>query len=359
MNSEEVVMSTCSHVWLRRGTLASALVAALVTQGSPASAQAPSGAPPRSGAPRASAARTAWGDPDLQGIWTNDGANMTPTERPKQHADRATLTEEEVAQKAEEQKKRLSGPQWYEVTPQKPIAQTSLVVDPPDGRIPPFTPEARKRVEAMMAERDARGGVPESAAQMGLWTRCISRTLPGAWLPRVYNNNRQILQAPGYVVILYEEIHEARVIPLDRRPPPSSAIRTWMGYSRGHWENGTLVVEATNFRENANYRGTPFDWDDIPVGPNYRIVERFTRADANTINYEATITDPDTFTRPWTIRFPMMKDTTQTQILEYSCHEGNRSMIPMLGGARALEKEAAQKGIKAVIPRAQDPLNPQ
>jgi hypothetical protein len=346
--------------------------------------------------------RTPWGDPDLQGIWTDDAENLTPTERPtcekpdgytgerprdcNRPVTQQTLTDEEYADRLKVFEGRLSveeatpqtkndaigtikaatvqssaGHVWHESTPSQPSKRTSMIVDPPDGRIPPYTPEGQKRYDANLAARldarRARGGAAESAAfwasnasswfsaaDVELWSRCISKTLPGGWIPKAYNNNRQILQVPGYVVIVFEQIHEVRVIPLDGRPHLGSAIREWMGDSRGHWEGDTLVVEVTNFYDRVNITAMSFDKDDIPVTPNFRLVERFTPVGDHKLTYEATIDDPGTWTKPIKLVLDQAKDDKQTQIMEYACHEGNYNLLALcLRALRVVDAEANAK----------------
>ena len=295
--------------------------------------------------------RTPWGDPDLQGFWTNDAYQLVPFARPDRFGDRQTVTDAELAERIKQFEGRLDprGTLWYESTPQKVPNRTSLIVDPPNGRLPPLTAAGQARLDARKADRERRAypgmvsSLADTAADISLWSRCLTRSLPGAWIPRAYNNNRQILQVPGYVVIVYEEIHDVRVIPLDGRPHLGSAIRQWFGDSRGRWEGNTLVVEVTNLRNVANLAGTPILDDDLPVSDRARIVERFTRVDANTIDFQTTFEDPETFTRPVTVSIPMVIDPSHTQVMEYACHEGNRSLEVMLGGARAIDREKEQE----------------
>jgi hypothetical protein len=218
-----------------------------------------------------------------------------------------------------------------------------MVVDPPDGRIPPFTPDGKRRA-AEIARRGS-GLVEDSEEELrpGIWAddlgsfvRCITRGLPAMWLPGVYNNGVQIAQGPGYVVITKEMIHEARVIPLDRRPALGPKLTQWIGDSRGHWEGDTLVVEVTNFNGRVDFRGS---------SKNMRLVERFRRIGPETIDYSVTIDDPATWTRPWTINFPIQKDDSQYDLVEYACHEGNYGLVNILSAARATEK-AAEKAVK-------------
>ncbi len=290
------------------------------------------------------AARTPWGDPDLQGVWTS--ATTTPFERPTQFGNREFLTDEEVAQtnvdlarrarddKAERPRREGQtggGPEhWYEGF-RLTSHRTSIIVDPPDGRLPALTPEAAQRHDA---ERQ-RFQAAASATDLGVWVRCIGRGIPGSMLPTGYNNNFQILQAPGAVAIVYEMIHDVRVIPLDGRPHAAPAVRQWMGHAVGRWEGATLVVETTNFRE-----------EHVPISPRdglgstspaLRVVERFTRTDANTIEYRVTVDDPQTYTRPWTAVLPLIRGGATDRIFEYACHEGNYAVANILRAARTSE----------------------
>ena len=293
--------------------------------------------------------RTAWGDPDLGGIW--DYRTITPLQRPEELADKEFLTEEEAAnleQEAVDRVERLARPSVVRTEP-LPVGgnvgayndfwfdrganvvstgRTSLIADPPDGRIPSLTPEGQQRVDARAEARD-RPAV--SWDDRSLFERCVTRTLPR--LPGGYNQNLQILQTPAYVVILYEMMREARVIPLDGRPHLAEDIRLWHGDSRGHWEGDTLVVETTNISPKAYFRGS---------AEGLHLVERFTRLDAATIDHQVTIDDSATFTQAWTASIPLRQ--AQGRMFEYACHEGNYGMEGILAGARAEEKAAATQG---------------
>jgi hypothetical protein len=302
--------------------------------------------------------RTPWGDPDLQGIWNN--ATSTPLQRPDAASGKPVLSEEEAAEfgadlafgltrdrrdgGADVDVNRAYNEHWMdpkrlEMTADK---RTSLIVDPPDGRIPPLvplTPEREKRRVALeQATRRFNAGLPESYLDAGMPMRCIIRTDRPPYLPIIYNNTFQVYQSPGYVVIHVEMIHSARVIPVDGRPHVGQTLRQWLGDSRGRWDGNTLVVETTNFRPD----------DGVVYGnadpETFRITERFTRVDANTINYTFTVEDPRTWTRPWTAMIPWNK--TEDQLYEYACHEDNFDMVHLLGGARSREKAAAEAAKK-------------
>jgi len=209
--------------------------------------------------------------------------------------------------------------------------RTSLIVDPPDGKIPPLTADAKERIAARRAAARSHGPA-DSYEDRGLFERCLTRGVPEGLLPGPYNNNMQLLQTPGYVVIFTEMIHEARIVPMDGRPHDSPNIRKWMGDSRGHWEGNTLVVDTINFTDKTSFRGS---------GANLHVIERFTLVDADTLEYRFTVDDPTTWTKPWTVAYPMVK--TSGPIYEYACHEGNYGLVGILAGARAEEKAAAQK----------------
>jgi hypothetical protein len=301
----------------------------------------------RRSASSSSAPRTAWGDPDIQGFWSYNDDVDTPFERPSERGGKPTFGDEELAAVLEERAKRNveraptiggetgAGPtHWYEFWNAK-STRTSKIIDPPDGRVPALTPEAQKRATARAAALKGRGP-SDSWTDRSLGDRCIVSR--GGW-PHVivnagsYGNIVRIVQSPGYVVITHEMIHETRIIPVDGRPHVSQGIRQYLGDSRGHWEGDTLVVEVTNFSDKTDFRGSR---------ETLRLVERFSRLDADSINYSVTINDPSTFTKPWTIGVPLKSDKEQTEIFEYACHEGNYAMRNILSGARADEQAATR-----------------
>jgi hypothetical protein len=282
--------------------------------------------------------KTPWGDPDIQGQWNSQ--TSTPLERPLTGplAGRDTISEDEAEtfERTERQSfdeaPRAGDPGTYNAfwrDEGKALTRTSLVTDPPDGRVPPLTPEAQKRLVAERAERSTRGPA-DSYTDLSTWTRCISRGWNGigSW----YSSNYQIFQSPGYVVVLQELIHEPRIIPLDGRPHLPQGVGQWLGDSRGRWEGNTLVVETTNFDPKTNFRGSR---------ETLRLVERYTLRDANNLDYEFTVDDPKTFTRPWTAARPMRREVDGISVFEYACHEGNYAMSGILRGARMEEKAAA------------------
>ena len=289
------------------------------------------------------APKTAWGDPDLMGIWTN--STITPLERPAAFAGRPFLTQEESAalDKAAEGRfdERSTNAAadvdgaynqfWWDRGSTIATRRTSLIIDPADGRLPPLTAAGRQRA-AEVAE--ALGRVPRGPEDRNLAERCLTRGAPK--LPGGYNNNVHILQAPGYVAILQEMIHEARIIPLDGRPHLPSTVHQWMGDSRGHWEGDTLVVDTTNYHAMVAFNS----FNCCPgAGRNLHIVERYRRVSADRIDFQFTVDDPTTYTSRFTIELPMKR--TEGPLYEYACHEGNDGMAGILSGARALENPAA------------------
>jgi len=298
----------------------------------------------------ASALKTPWGDPNLQGVWSN--ATTTPLQRPAKWAGRDTLTKEEVAEldketdvgtdaRAERGTAADVGGAYNRFWWDRGYSdgRTSLIIDPPDGRIPKLTPEAQKREEAerrLQQTNEGGRGAGEFAGpeDLALYTRCVVR----APLPRTstgYNNNYQIVQMPGYVAILQEQMHETRIIPLDGRPHLNGGVRQWLGDSRGHWEGDTLVVDTTNFTD---FDGMSFQGSTKDM----KLIERFRRIDQDTIEYTFTVEDPNTWVRPWSAMIPFKNIASRgEQLFEYACHEDNYGMYGILSGARHKEKEAA------------------
>ena len=285
--------------------------------------------------------RTPWGDPALSGAWTN--ATMTPMQRPADLADREFLTDEEVAVRQGEVAERSSldnrprtqtgayNEFWMERGSLN--RRTSLVIDPPNGRLPALTgPEQVRQTQRTDSYIQARF---DSWLDFNKLDRCITRGLPGAMMPGFYNHNYQIVQSADHVVILVEMIHDARIIPLDGRGPLDPSLRQWLGASRGRWEGDTLVVETTNFNDKITGRGgTTFGGSE-----HLTVVERITRVGADAIDYEITVSDPTVWTEPFTVSTPMT--AMDEGVWEYACHEGNYALPNILSGARAEEREAA------------------
>ena len=324
------------------GILTALIVVVSVSKGVGAQSQTPT-TKTTAAAKKYTPPRTAWGEPDLQGVWSY--ATITPLERPGNQAGKDVLDDVEIAALDKEARtgadRRDGTPEadlaraynafWYDRG--KSDGRTSLIVDPADGRLPSLTAEGRRRQTVRTEEANAHPF--DSAADRPLQERCIIyHGVPP--LPSGYNNTYQIFQTPGYVAIVDENIHDVRRIPLDGRPHVARNISQWNGDSRGHWEGDTLVVETTNYSPKTTFR--------FPVAPEtLRAVERFTRVAAGRIDYRFTINDPTTYTRPWTAVLPM-ENLPDYVIYEYACHEGNYAISHALSGARAMEKSAAQAG---------------
>jgi hypothetical protein len=298
--------------------------------------------------------RTPWGDPDLQGNYTNLWEAGTPFERPDEFAGRRLedVKGEELAKirrsiqertRTEQLAGEIGGTRWIWLDSHDHVKGSVawFVVDPPDGKIPPLTPEGRARQAARAEARKRSGrGPADSYTDRSLYDRCISRGVPGSMMPAIYGNSYQIVQSPGYVVIRYEMIHEARVIPLDGSPHLPSTLRGYMGDARGRWEGDTLVVETTNIRDEIAYRGSN--------GATLKLVERFTRTAPDKVRWAVTVEDPSTWTRPWTFAMPLTLDENE-QLVSYECHEGNYAMTNILSGARAEEAAAAEDARKGIV----------
>jgi hypothetical protein len=279
--------------------------------------------------------RMPWGDPDLQGTWPGGSAFAIPFERDPAFGTRTTLTPEEASRRnAQVQAENANVGQglFPEVGTAPPL--TSLVVEPENGRLPAMTESGRDR--AAEWRRHANPDFPAaSAEELRPYDRCISRGVLGSAFPNVYSAGMQIHQAPGYVVIRYEMVHEARIIPLDRRPHLSPKIRSYMGDARGFWDGDTLVVETTNF--NGLTGSYARNGDGNPTTTALRLVERFRLQDERTLRYEVTVADPQTWVRPWKVAFPLARDETYV-LHEYACHEGNYALTNILSAVRAAER---------------------
>jgi hypothetical protein len=352
-----------------------AVVCAAVLSSIAVLAQAPSAQPGvRPGAKPYSPPRTPWGDPDLQGKWPGIDLVGVPMQRDQRFGTRNVLTEEEFkVEQARREKQALQDeaefdleaatatpggdvggpvsppPHWLERGKAQYIA--SLIVDPPDGRMPPMTPEAQQRQQATAAARKASGrGPADSYTDRSLYDRCISRGIAGSFLPVIYNNGNEIVQGPGFVALRNEMIHETRVVYLDGRPPVGPAIKMWMGSSRGRWEGNTLVVETTNIGSFAP--GIGVNGGGQRHSDSIKVTDRITRVADDRLIWQMTFDDPQTWTRPFTIEMPLRRDDDYG-MFEYACHEGNYSMFNILSGARADEKAAAEARARGEAPPAQ------
>jgi hypothetical protein len=289
--------------------------------------------------------RTPWGDPDLSGIYSNSDESGIPFERPARFNGRRLedITARELDDLRAERRKATAA---SSVAEDRPVdrevfwenlnavnSRAWLVVDPPDGRIPQTTPQAQQRAAARTEARRRSGrGPADSAADRSLYDRCISRGLPGSMMPAIYGSSYEIVQAPDSVAIVYEMVHETRVIPLDGRAHVGTAIQTYMGDARGRWDGDTLIVETTNFKEEIAYRN---------ASPALRLVERF-KPIAEGLEWSVTVDDPATWTRPWTFAMVLTKKDASQRPFEYACHEGNYGLRNILSAARA--EEAAKAG---------------
>ena len=330
---------------MRVPALAAVLFAAVWLGSAAVRAQTTARAAPAVDAPSFTLPRTSWGDPDLQGVW--DYRTITPLERRPELADQAFYTDEQVAQLEGRAARRLDQPPDAN-TPANLVhaeyatdagrhvdesRRTSLIVDPPSGRMPALRPEAQQRqtqqAQARAAAPQARtGGRADSYRDRTLLERCITRGLPGALLPGLYNNNIRIAQAPGYVAIDHEMVHETRIVPLDGGA--FSGMRGYMGESRGYWEGDTLVVETRNFNGKVPFRGS---------GENLVLTERYTRVGPEAIDFRLTFADDTQWTQPWTVAYFMRP--AEGELYEYACHEGNYGLRNILENARDEERAAA------------------
>ncbi len=333
----------------RRLRLLAVPVMAVVTPILAATSVAGQTTPSETARRRADIPPTAWGDPALQGIWSSSGA--TPMERPDRYQGRETLSDEEVALIRSETAARdeqLSLAQAQRTTAGGNVGaynnfwfdrgartnRTSMVVDPPNGKYPPLTPAGERA-------RTSRPRGDDTWEDRHIWERCVTRGgMPNAMFPRSYNNNMQVFQVPGYVVMLIEQVHEVRIVPLDDRPHPPPHVGQWNGVSIGHWDGDTLVVETSNLdsRVSALQPWSVFN-SKSGSGEGLTLVERFTRTDADTLEYEVEVNDSQMYTRPWTVAYPFSKMTDL--MYEYACHEGNVGMEGILSGGRAEEAAVA------------------
>jgi hypothetical protein len=324
---------------------------------------APASGQPKPGAVKGDAPKnwvqpkTPWGDPDIQGTWTSDDCIGTPMQRPANMGDRLYLTEQELSDRlkrletqhegdlketvAADQRVGTGPPGHWGERARRPCKQTSLIIDPPNGRMPEYTAEAKARP----APEGAGNNDPkaDSYTDFSYYIRCITRGVPGSIFPVIYGNGQQIVQAKGYVTIFEEMVHEGRIIHTDGSPHPGSGLRSYMGDSRGHWEGNTLVVETTNFVGGTT--GIVGNGGGTPTSDALKTIERFTRKGPDEMAYEITLDDPKTWPTPFKVGFPLTLEPGYRNF-EYACHEGNYAMFDSLSGARALEKKAAAGAAK-------------
>ena len=290
--------------------------------------------------------RTSWGDPNIEGTYTNKDEFGTPFERPDDLAGKRReefgVDEMAILMTARRERGRaiaasIGGsstndtgagpPHWYEYL-EAVNSRPWFVAQPADGKVPPLTQAAKDRAQAQVRDFSKREA-PDTYTDMGLYDRCITLGLPSSMMPMIYGNAYEITQSPGYVAIRYEMVHETRVIPLDGSPHVASNIDFWMGDARGSWEGDTLVVETTNIREAAAYRG---------ASANLRIVERFTPIDESTLSWQVRFEDSATWEAPWAIEMPLKREADAAPF-EYACHEGNLGLANILSAARAAERK--------------------
>jgi len=345
------------------GTLAIAVLSLLAV---PVEGQNPAPKPAAATKPSANASKawtppkTPWGDPDLQGIYTSDDYIGLGLNRAAQYGTRLYFTDEEmkardaaIQTRAQQDLQEFATPggnvgtgppaHWGERARRSP-RQTSLIVEPEDGQVPALTAEGRAR-QAATSNRQGAGTARPADSWEGYtyYIRCITRGIAGSVLPVIYGNGTEIVQGPGYVAILQEMVHEARIVPLDKSPHVGDAIRTYMGDSRGHWEGNTLVIETTNFL--GDKTGVGGNGGGVPFSDALHVTERLTRSDKDTIDYSMRIEDPKTYTAPFRFAFPIRQEPGY-QNYEYACHEGNNAMMNQLSASRADDRKAAEAAAK-------------
>ena len=340
-----------------------AMLSAAVVIGSLAVLRAQAPAKPAAPAKAFAMTKTPWGDPDISGVWTSDAAIGIPMQRPDQFGGRAELNEEEYAAKLkrdaqtrERAENAIGSFRNDNAWLVKSFRQTSLIIDPPDGKMPAVTPEADKR-RATRDQGTFGGGPFDKTEDFTMYDRCITRGIVGSVLPVVYGNGNRIIQAPGQVIISYEMVHDTRVIYTDGRPHLGKGVRQLLGDSRGHWEGNTLVVETTNLTDKTSIG---LNGNGLRHSEDMVMTERFTRVGADEIRYEITINDPKTYVKPFTISLPLMSPPGY-QVLPYECHEGDYAVKNALSAERAedraLEEDAKKGIIRARKPVTQDNVN--
>jgi hypothetical protein len=335
------------------GTTAALIGAAVIIPQSLSSQQ--SGAPPLvvtafgdKPAPAYTVPRTSWGEPDLQGVWSSDDTSGIPMSRREEHGDRLYLTEQELAERVAQVERGVQRAENEATSSfrgdfaRRALPQTSLIVDPPNGRLPAFTDEGMKRP---MPRGTYGNGPLDSYTDFSLYERCITRGIVGSTLRVVYGNGQRIVQAPGVVALSYEMVHDTRLIYTDGRPHINQAIRQYLGDSRAHWDGDELVVETTNLT------------DRTAIGPNgngnrhsgeMKLTERFKRVADDVLQYQITIDDPVTYARPFTLSLPLTP-LDGGKLLPYDCHEGNYAILQSLGGERAEDRALEEDRKKGII----------
>jgi hypothetical protein len=295
------------------------------------------------------APRTAWGDPDLTGLWPIDKLNGTPVQRPESFGTRRYLTDDEFAERAERLRglnaryddeiaaNKMGTGHWAEMG--EPNRLTSLIVEPANGRLPPLTAEGERRSATMTSSWSDIAF--DKVEDFNALDRCITRGLPASMFPFMYNSGMEIMQAPGYVVIRLELVHETRIVPVDGRPPLAPEIGQWLGESRGRFEGDTLVIETRNFNGESPMLIVGPGGKPVPTSADMRIVERLTRVAADTIDYEISVEDTQVLTAPWKAAFPLQRDDDY-RMFEYACHEDNSAVRNFIETSRFERREQAR-----------------
>jgi len=295
------------------------------------------------------APRTPWGDPDLQGMWPIDKLNGTPVQRPETFGDRRYLSDAEYAERVERLRglnaryddeianNKMGNGHWAEMG--RPNRLTSLIMEPANGRLPPLTAEGERRSATMTSSWS---NIPfDKVSDFNPLDRCITRGMPASMFPFMYNSGIEIMQAPGYVVIRLELVHETRVVPVDGRAPLSSDIVQWLGESRGRFEGDTLVIETTNFNGESPMLIVGPGGKPIPTSREMRIIERLTRTASDTIDYEIGVEDADVLAAPWRAAFPLERDESY-RMFEYACHEDNSAIRNFIETSRFERRQQAR-----------------
>ena len=348
---------------LRLGSLGSLglLIGALIFGSRPAAGQDHGAAPPLvitafgdKPAPRYSTRRLSWGEPDLQGVWSSDDTAGIPLQRPEKYGNQRYLTEQEYADRAKQvargvdQAEKAAVSSFRSDFARRAFAQTSIIVDPADGRMPAYTAEGTKRP---MPRGTYGNGPLDSVNDFSLYERCITRGIAGSTLRVVYGNGQRIVQAPGVVALSYEMVHDTRLIYTDGRPHINQAIHQYLGDSRAHWEGDELVVETTNLTDRT---AIGLNGNGNRHSTQMKLTERFKRVAADVLQYQLTVDDPVTYAQPFTMSLPLTP-LDGGRLLPYDCHEGNYALLQSLGGERA-EDRALEADLKKGIIRERRPV---